>query len=139
MTKENWLYSVIGLLLGIVIASLYLNVSAWGHYRGMGGMMGGDYRVKDYVSDNNSYSDRNMHSAMSGMMSGLSGKTGDEFDKAFLSEMIEHHEGAVDMAEAALKNAKHQEIKDLAKAIIEAQTKEINQMKDWQKSWYPNN
>jgi uncharacterized protein (DUF305 family) len=40
------------------------------------------------------------------------------------------------MANAALKNAKHQEIKDLANAIISAQTKEINQMKEWQTNWY---
>lgn len=79
-----------------------------------------------------------MNGAMDEMMQGLSGKTGDEFDKAFLSEMIMHHEGAVEMAEAALKNAKHQEIKDMANAIISAQTTEIQQMKDWQRSWYGN-
>ena len=77
-----------------------------------------------------------MGSAMDDMMSGLNGKTGDEFDKAFLSEMITHHQGAVQMAEAALTSAKHQEIKDMAKAIISAQTIEIKQMQDWQKSWY---
>lgn len=77
-----------------------------------------------------------MDSAMDDMMEGLSGKTGDEFDKAFLSEMIVHHEGAVEMAQAALQNAKHQEIKNLANAIISAQTTEIVQMKAWQKSWY---
>jgi len=79
-----------------------------------------------------------MHDTMDGMMSGLSGKTGDAFDKAFIDEMIEHHEGAVKMAEAALKNAKHQEIKDMANAIISAQTTEINQMKTWRGSWYGN-
>ena len=77
-----------------------------------------------------------MSDSMSGMMAGLNGKTGDEFDKAFLSEMIVHHQGAVLMAQSALKNAKHQEIKDMANAIISAQTSEINQMKGWQKSWY---
>lgn len=50
--------------------------------------------------------------------------------------MITHHEGAVEMAEAALKNAKHQEIKTMSHAIISAQTTEINQMRDWQKAWY---
>jgi uncharacterized protein (DUF305 family) len=77
-----------------------------------------------------------MHGAMGDMMMGLEGKTGDEFDKAFLSEMIIHHEGAVDMAEAALKNAKHPEIKQMALAIISAQTSEIQQMKGWLNSWY---
>ncbi|MBA3550994.1 DUF305 domain-containing protein [Patescibacteria group bacterium] len=77
-----------------------------------------------------------MHGSMASMMVNLEGKTGDEFDKAFLSEMIMHHEGAVVMAEAALKNAKHQEIKSLAQAIIQAQNKEIADMQLWQKNWY---
>ena len=79
-----------------------------------------------------------MSGAMDEMMEGLSGNTGDDFDKAFLSEMIMHHEGAVDMAEAALENAKHAEIKIMADAIIKAQTTEIKQMQDWQRSWYGN-
>ena len=77
-----------------------------------------------------------MGNAMDDMMEGLSGKQGDEFDKAFLSEMIMHHQGAVQMAQAALQSAKHQEIRDMAKAIISAQTTEISQMQQWQKSWY---
>lgn len=77
-----------------------------------------------------------MGNAMDDMMYGLSGLTGDAFDKAFLSEMIMHHEGAVAMAEAALKDAKHQELKTMGNEIISAQTREINQMKAWQKAWY---
>jgi uncharacterized protein (DUF305 family) len=77
-----------------------------------------------------------MYGAMGDMMAGLEGKTGDAFDEAFLSEMIVHHEGAVSMAEAALRNAKHTELKQMAEAIISAQTTEIAQMKEWQKSWY---
>ncbi len=77
-----------------------------------------------------------MSGMMANMMAGLQGKTGDDFDKAFLSEMVMHHEGAVDMAEEALKNAKHQEIKNLSKAIITAQNKEIADMKAWYKAWY---
>ncbi len=80
----------------------------------------------------------NMDGAMNGMMYELSGKSGDEFDQAFLSEMIKHHEGAVEMANAALQNAAHDEIKVMAEAIIEAQTNEVAQMRDWQMSWYGN-
>ncbi|KND47093.1 MAG: hypothetical protein AB199_01535 [Parcubacteria bacterium C7867-004] len=77
-----------------------------------------------------------MQGEMDGMMQALDGKTGDAFDQAFLKEMIVHHQGAVAMAEAALKNAKHQEIKDLAQGIISAQNSEIQKMGEWQKSWY---
>lgn len=77
-----------------------------------------------------------MADMMDSMNAELQGKTGDTFDKAFLSEMIIHHQGAVEMAQLALTNAKHQEIKDLAKAIIAAQNKEIADMKGWAKAWY---
>lgn len=77
-----------------------------------------------------------MSSMMGNMNAGLQGKKGDAFDQAFLSEMIVHHQGAIDMAKLALTSAKHQEIKDLANNIITAQTNEIAEMKAWQKSWY---
>ena len=76
-----------------------------------------------------------MAGMMRGMTMALDGKTGDAFDQAFLKEMIVHHQGAVDMAQLALTNAKHQEIKDLAKNIIDAQNKEIADMKKWQTDW----
>lgn len=71
-----------------------------------------------------------------GMMSDeLEGLKGDAFDKKFLELMIVHHQGAIDMAKPAAANAQHQEVKDLAVAIIAAQTKEIEQMKQWQQQW----
>lgn len=72
---------------------------------------------------------------MSDMNAALKGLSGDVFDKKFLKLMIEHHQGAIDMAKPAATNASHQEVKDLAATIISAQTKEINQMKIWQKAW----
>lgn len=77
-----------------------------------------------------------MHAEMAGMMATLSGKQGDALDEAFLSEMIVHHQGAIDMAEAVLERGVHPELKELARAIVDAQTKEIEQMKSWQMSWY---
>lgn len=81
------------------------------------------------------------HSAM-GMMADmgqmteeLKSLTGDAFDKAFLSSMIEHHQSAINMAYPGQTNAKHDEIKQLTKAIVEAQSNEITQMKQWQKDW----
>ena len=63
---------------------------------------------------------------------------GEDYDRMFLANMIAHHQGAVDMANLALTNASHQEIKDLAKAIVSAQTTEITDMTAWQKTWgYP--
>ncbi len=79
-----------------------------------------------------------MHSMMDGMMMGLEGKTGDAFDQAFLSEMVVHHEGAVDMAKAVLATSKRPELIKLANEIIAAQTKEITQMKSWNTTWFTN-
>jgi uncharacterized protein (DUF305 family) len=79
-----------------------------------------------------------MTMSMNDMASGLKGKTGDDFDRAFLSGMIVHHEGAVAMAELAEKNAKHEEVKQLSRDIISAQNSEIATMRQWQTDWgYP--
>ena len=80
-----------------------------------------------------------MESTMQNMMTNLKGKTGAEFDKAFLSEMIMHHEGAVVMAQAVLTTSKRPELLQLAKNIISAQTTEINMMSGWQKVWFNKN
>lgn len=76
-----------------------------------------------------------MDAMMKAMNAGLLGKTGDTFDKAFLTEMIVHHQGAIDMAKLAQKQAKHEELVELSENIITAQTNEIEQMKKWQKEW----
>ncbi len=72
---------------------------------------------------------------MAGMTSELEGKTGDEFDKAFIEQMILHHQSAIDMAAPGETNAEHQEVKDLSRAIVTDQSKEISQMEQWQKDW----
>ncbi len=77
-----------------------------------------------------------MNHAMDNMMSGLAGKTGDDFDKAFLAEMIVHHEGAIVMAEALLKNTQRPELVKLGNDIIKAQTGEVSMMKEWLGEWF---
>ena len=76
-----------------------------------------------------------MGSSMNEMMDYLEGKTGDEFDKAFLLAMIAHHEGAIEMADEAKVSAKHEEIRNMADTIISAQTVEIEQMEKWLVDW----
>jgi uncharacterized protein (DUF305 family) len=63
----------------------------------------------------------------------LSGKN---FDIAWLSQMIEHHRGAVEMSQKCVKNCLDQDVKTAAQKIINAQDKEILQMKTWLKNWY---
>jgi uncharacterized protein (DUF305 family) len=58
------------------------------------------------------------------------------FDRAFIDAMIPHHQSAIDAAQLAQARAVHQEIKDLARAIISAQQSEIDQMQAWRLAWY---
>ena len=59
------------------------------------------------------------------------------FDAQFIDSMIEHHEGAIAMAEAAQSEASKAELLELADAIVAAQTEEIAQMTGWRQTWYP--
>lgn len=55
----------------------------------------------------------------------------------FIDGMIPHHESAIAMAEIALERAEHQEIRDIAQAIIDAQQAEIDQLRAYRDAWYP--
>lgn len=71
----------------------------------------------------------NMDGMMStGDMDALGKKTGTDFDKAWLGMMIDHHKGAITMAETEKAKGTDTELKTLADAIIAAQQKEITEM-----------
>ena len=53
-------------------------------------------------------------------------------DQDFVSMMIVHHRGAVNMAQVELKYGKDPELRKLAQEIIAAQDKEISFMEAWQ-------
>jgi uncharacterized protein (DUF305 family) len=59
------------------------------------------------------------------------------FDKAFIDAMIPHHQSAIEMAQVAHEKSKIPAIKELAENIMSAQKREIEQMKQWRKVWYP--
>ena len=58
-----------------------------------------------------------------------------DFDKAFLSQMIEHHQMAVMMANMLNISTDRPEMKKLGNDIITAQNKEIGDMQQWQQQW----
>jgi uncharacterized protein (DUF305 family) len=60
-----------------------------------------------------------------------------DYDLRFIDAMIPHHQGAVVMAQDALKKSKRPEIKQLANTIIKAQENEISEMQQWRQAWYP--
>ncbi|MGX1806689.1 DUF305 domain-containing protein [Nocardia sp. NPDC055321] len=74
------------------------------------------------------------HGGMSGMMTEaqmteLQGLSGTEFDQLWMRMMIEHHEGAVTMANAELTDGVNPDAKAMAKAIVVGQQTEIDQMR----------
>jgi len=73
------------------------------------------------------------HSGM--MMSGddmaeLDAAAGADAGPLFLEQMIEHHQGAIDMAEEQITDGQHPDAVALAKKIVEDQTAEIALMQD---------
>lgn len=73
--------------------------------------------------------------SMDQMVTSLKDKQGEAYDAAFITDMVVHHEAAVDMAKLSEKQAKHPEIKELSEDIIAAQEREIHAMKQWQADW----
>lgn len=76
------------------------------------------------------------HGGMDGMMSEedldeLRQLTGSEFDDAWTRMMIEHHEGALDMAQDVREDGRSPEVRELADEIITAQQAEIELMTSW--------
>lgn len=57
-------------------------------------------------------------------------------DRHFIEQMMPHHDGAIAMANLALQKAQRPEVKELAQAIILAQTKENAEMRTWYKDWF---
>jgi uncharacterized protein (DUF305 family) len=62
--------------------------------------------------------------------------TADPFDRAFIDEMVPHHEGAVKMAQAVLTKTNDAELKKLAQTIIDTQTREIEEMNAFRTEHY---
>ena len=62
-------------------------------------------------------------------MADLESKSGASFDRTWLTMMIAHHEGAIAMSQQELAQGENAQVKTVAQAIIDGQTKEIAEMK----------
>lgn len=70
---------------------------------------------------------------MMGMMN-MSGMIKD--DQSFIENMIPHHQEAIDSSNQILNSTDDLELKTFVQNVISAQTKEINDMKAWYKTWF---
>ena len=69
-----------------------------------------------------------MRAMMMPMMNDLARLSGRSFERAFMSMMIPHHQGAIDSSRAVLERAKDAQVRAWATQIIADQTREIEQM-----------
>ncbi len=60
---------------------------------------------------------------------------GDAFDEQYIADMIAHHEAAASMSEQAMSVTAHEQLFTLASNIVQVQSREMIQMRDWQKAW----
>lgn len=125
MKIQPILYGIVGLVIGVVLTGFVMASQT------KPTVMESDTTTKTENTQMNGESSMSMQD----MMDSLKGKKGEEFDKAFMSAMIVHHQNAIDMAKEAQMNAGKDEIKQMADDIITAQEKEIQMMRQWQKDW----
>jgi uncharacterized protein (DUF305 family) len=86
----------------------------WGVDSDMGDMPGMDHGDDGMMSDDD--------------MAALEAASGEDASALFLEQMIEHHEGAIEMSQQELDNGENADAVDLAQQIIDAQTAEIAEM-----------
>jgi uncharacterized protein (DUF305 family) len=63
-------------------------------------------------------------------LAALEQATGADFERMFLEMMIEHHEGAVEMAETELDEGRYLPARELAEEITKVQQSEIDRMRE---------
>ena len=67
----------------------------------------------------------------------MAAASGGTVDQAYIAKMIAHHQGAVAMAEVALRDSRDPEVRRMARAVIDDQTREIAEMRAWRPAASP--
>ena len=63
-------------------------------------------------------------------------KTANDFDRAFIEQMMPHLRMGVMMASHAQLTTKHRELRELEAAMVRVQSQDIEQMERWYLDWY---
>lgn len=58
------------------------------------------------------------------------------FEIRFMENMIDHHQGGIEMSRLCVEKAVHAELRQICQSIIAAQSSEIQLMQSWLGSWY---
>ena len=122
MININYKYTTWALL-GILLLAIIFTLCHHSHFGHRSHMMGMHDMKKGGMMMNHE------GMTMSDMVNDLKDKTGKELEKAFISGMIPHHQGAVDMAKRLLQDKTiSTQLQKFANDIITAQEGEINMM-----------
>lgn len=81
--------------------------------------------------------DRAFAASEAEMHAGMAKASGGTVDEAYIAKMIEHHRGAVAMADVALAQSRDPEIRRMAGLVKDAQTREIAEMRAWRPASQP--
>lgn len=74
---------------------------------------------------------------MTGDLTVLRTKSGSDFDREFLTQMIPHHEMAIMMAQM-IRSSERPEMRQLAENIVTSQAREIQMMREWLSGGFKN-
>lgn len=96
-----------------------------------GEVSGPDHAAMGHGSGSAGTGDAAFAASEASMHGKMAAATGTTVDEAYVAKMIAHHEGAVEMAEVALAQSKDPEIRRMAQAVVDTQTREIAEMRAW--------
>jgi uncharacterized protein (DUF305 family) len=132
--KNIWIVGIIALVVGITFSRIYdTQVLDQKRMYGSSKMNIGNMHK---MPNGSMMSGMSMNTMMAAMTANLQGKSGKELEKAFLTEMIPHHQGAVTMAKVLLVDKTiSPQLRVFAENIISAQEGEIKEMQEWLKSY----
>jgi len=116
----------------IITATLAASLPAAAEDANMGHMSAGGMQMDDMKMDSGGGpADAGYARAMEGMDQAMRQPMTGDADVDFVVMMLPHHQGAVDMAKAALQYAKDPFVRHLSEEIIKSQEIEIAAMKQW--------
>lgn len=75
--------------------------------------------------------DRAFAASEAAMHASMASASGETLDEAYIAKMVEHHRGAVAMADVALAQSRDPEVRRMAQVVKDSQTREIAEMQAW--------
>ncbi len=115
-----------GVLLGALLAFTLL---ASGLAGAASSQKGGSTQMDDM-------NDMDMMQMMDEAMTDLEDLEGEEFEVEYVNQIIPHHQGALEMAQAVVDRAPNQEVRDAAARVIEDQNREIEELTTFLRDTY---